>query len=89
MNLIETFRPPAPDPIAERIEAALDAGVDVTAAIAALDDLEAELEDREAEEDGGSLYEQDTGLAVNEYVPTTCMCACCGHVHAGESILIA
>lgn len=73
MNLIDDIPGlrPAPDPIAEKIEAALDAGIDVTAAIEALDALSDD-PDREPDE------LEDT---VGEVIFLTCECPTCNHRH--------
>lgn len=74
------MRVPEPDPIADKIEAALLAGIDVTEAIDALDDLEGY--DLEPEE-------TDTNLSENETVYIDRECLCCGNVHSCEEIFIS
>lgn len=64
------FKPLPAAPHEAVIEAALDAGLDITDVIKALDALEDELEREELEED--SL--QSTG-----HCPVYELCACCGH----------
>lgn len=81
------MRAPEPDPIADKIEAALLAGIDITEAIDALDDLEGY--DLEPEEDGGARDARDYGLSENETVYISHECRTCGHVHSCEEIFIS
>lgn len=55
-DLFETFKATAPDDVRDKIEAAQDAGIDITDAIAALDaiDGDADLEDDELDGEGVS-----------------------------------
>lgn len=74
-ELVETFRYWPPEPHDDQIQSALDAGVDVTAAIDALDALEPY--DCEPDEDGEG---------VSERVYLHCTCPCCGHSHQSDEI---
>lgn len=69
-ELIETIPERPLDPIEAKIEAAIDAGIDPTEAIAALDELS-----------GIDLEPEDLEDTTGEVVFLFCECKCCGHRH--------
>lgn len=83
------FKPPELDPIADRIEAALNAGLDISAVVQALDDLDGDTELEPEESDGGSYNEKEYGLSVNETICVHRECLCCGNVHSCEEIFVS
>lgn len=85
------FKAPPPDPIADRIEEALAAGLtnEAHTAIEALDDLADDPDLEPEESDGGDRDERNYGLSVNETIYIHRECPCCGKVHSCEELFVS